>query len=302
MTHETPNNLLAQELTSRVNRGVAYLQSITQNGLISEFEHEARGGSDGWITVCVGSALSEFDAIPSEMVPSVINLRDNRGGWGWNNSVVPTDADSTLRAMQFLRKAGVNNPRLFKEAEAFVLSHQQPDGGIATFLPEDLQALGKEPVGGWIESHPCVSALALKQITNPEAKQRIKSYLENHIKQYGYRTYWWDTPQYVAHELGAGGDLPVDTSDALDVSLDLLRKAKHGIRDDDGIQTLLRLQRPNGQFLSTTKFLMPGSEQSVSDIVSGKVPPRRYSRDEKGALTTPAAIVALHRQKQLLLT
>ena len=295
-----PNQALEQELTGRVNRGVKYLVDNTQDGLCIDYHHERLGASDAWITTLVGSVLSEFDAVPEQMLPAMLDLKDDRGGWGWNVHV-PSDADVTLRALQFFRKVGFYDAEIFSKAEDFILDHQQEDGGIATFLPEDVRIVREGGTSGYVEPHPEVDALALKQLTNPAAKTRIKEHLDHSIDKFGYASFWWNTPHYLAHELGVKEELPVDQSDALELSLDLLRKAKNGVKDQQETETLFRLQEPNGQFPPTTKLRFPDKDLSAIDIISGTIAGRMIP-DDKGILTTPIAILALHKQKNLLRT
>lgn len=91
-----------------VEGGKEYLTSRLVNGLCHEFYQLRHGPSWAWTTACVGSTLSEFGGVSDEMVGAILDLQHKNGGWSYNPNA-PPDADSTLRALQFLRKIGFEN-------------------------------------------------------------------------------------------------------------------------------------------------------------------------------------------------
>lgn len=271
--------------------GKEYLLSKAEHGLFREFHQLAHGASEAWTSACVGSSLREFGEVPEEILEILLSQQSKEGGWSYN-SLVPSDTDSTLRVMQFLQKNDFQDHSVLKKAERFVLSHQQPDGGIATYLPSDLEKMGYGAAKGWMSSHPCVTALAVNILPESETTKKARRFL----KSQGLNAYWWRTPRYVGYELGQKAVAPIDDADVVDLSLHLLTQSKLGKANKTGALKLLKLQRPNGSFESTKQFRIPRPDKNLTDLTGEE----EIIEDQRGILSTCAAIVALERQRKLL--
>lgn len=269
--------------------GKEYLLSRLAGGLCCEFHQLRRGPSVAWTTCCVGSALTEFGAVPPEMVKAILALQHRSGGWSYNALVSP-DADSTLRAIQFLRKAGVKDEKVLGRAERFVLKHQGSDGGFSTYLLRTARLLGYPDVRGWVSSHPCVSALALNLIRDERALHRAHQYLEKER-----RPYWWRTPLYVLYEMGRLPEQEVESDDPVEMSLLLLLKTKLRITDQETAIKLSSLQRLDGSWSPSQMFRVPRPHQLLPELTGAE----EIVPDQQGIFSTSAAIVALARQGAL---
>ncbi|MFA6587567.1 MAG: prenyltransferase/squalene oxidase repeat-containing protein [Patescibacteria group bacterium] len=215
------------------------------------------------------------------------------GGWSYNQHVVP-DADTTLRVLQFLGKAGFNNEVIINRAEQFVIAHQQADGGIATYLPDMVTAMGY-PEGGWTVSHPCVTALASRILRNEQAKQKARQYLDIRLANGDTRAYWWKTPWYVRYESGfINGES--FSNDPVELSLVLLLKARYSLADRKLLVSLKNLQLDDGSWPASRQFRIPRPNQFLEDINEGT----ELVEDRTRIFSTAAAVVAISRQKALL--
>jgi len=281
------------EIRDAIERGRLYLLSKIINGLCLEFYQLRHGPSWAWTTVCVGSTLSEFGAVPEELLDAVLKLQRFEGGWSYNQ-VVPADADTTLRVLQFFYKIEFDDRVILTQAEKFVLAHQRSDGGFATYRVEAIKAMGYQNVTGWVGSHPCVTALAINQIHDEAAKQKARWYLRNYLKFRGPKSYWWITPYYILYEVGCLKDVGVGV-DPVEISLALLLKAKFGISDGKLVKRLLSLQEDQGNFPPSRQFRIPRPDKRLVDFTGSE----EVVEDGQGIFSTCAAIVALSRQLKL---
>ena len=276
-----------------IETGKEYLTSQIKDGLCQEFHQLRHGPSLAWPTACIGSTLSEFHAVPKEMLEAVLELRWDCGGWSYNQKAAP-DADTTLRVIQLFQKVGFADAQIMASAEDFVIAHQQTDGGIATFLPEYLTAMGY-PAGGWTISHPCVTALATNILHQGPAQRRANKYIAERIARGDLRTYWSRRPWYVLYEAGRLKQVPVST-DVAELSLVLLLKAKLRMPDQTLLAGLARLQLADGSFPSSSLFRIPRPQQLLENLTGDE----EIVRDERRIFSTAAAIVAIARQEALL--
>ncbi len=275
-----------------VEAGQDYLLSCFQGGLCHEFHQLRHGPGTVWTTACIGSTLSEFGRVPEEVFGTLLKMQHENGGWSFSEGV-PPDADSTLRMLQFWNKVGYNGAE-WGLGEVFVLSHQRGDGGIATFRPETVRAMGYSE-GGWTESHPCVSALGLRILRNLEARNRLYHYLAGRLNQGDARAYWWKTPWYVLYEYGLYRPESI-SGDPVEVSLCLLLKARLGMPDKALVSSLLQMQLADGSFPASQQFRIPRPHQTLDDITGGE----EVVEDKKRVFSTAAAIVAIARHEVLL--
>jgi len=277
----------------QIKMGVNYLLAQFQNGLCLEFHQLRHGPSIAWTTACIGSTLAEFQAVPKETLEAILSLQWDCGGWSYNQNSVP-DADSTLRVLQFLMKVGFSDHTIVNKAEAFALSHQQADGGIATYRPEAVAMMGY-PEGGWTASHPCVTALAVHVIRDEQARAKANHYLVNRLEKGDARAYWWQTPWYVRYEAcRMNGE--VVGSDPVEIGLALLLKARLGLVDRDLAARLANLQLSDGSFPASHQFRIPRPNQLLDEITEKT----EKVEDQKRIFATAAAVVAIARQEALL--
>ncbi len=276
-----------------VETAKSFLLSQIKDGLCREFFQLRHGPSDAWVTACVGSTLAEFKAVPPETLEAILGRQWSEGGWSYNQRVMP-DADSTLRALQFLRKIGFRDEAVISRAEDFVAVHQRPDGGIATFRPATVARLGY-PEGGWTESQPCVTALAANILSLESVRQKAKEYVRQRLIRGDARAYWWRTPWYVLYEAGHLQTAAI-TSDPVEISLCLLLKAKQGLADPERLSLLESFQLADGSFPVSRLFRLPRPEQTLADITGQE----EIVVDRTRIFSTSAAVIAIARQQALL--
>jgi len=251
-----------------------YLLSRIEKGLCLEFHQLRHGPSLAWTTACIGSTLAEFHIVPKETLEALLSLQWDCGGWSYNQNSLP-DADSTLRVLQFLTKVEFSDRAVTGRAERFVISHQQVDGGIATYRPE-MVAMMRYPEGGWTTSHPCVTALAINVLRDAQV-------------------HWWRTPWYVRYEAcWANGE--VVGSDPVEIGLALLLKARLGVADRELTARLMGLQLNDGSFPTSHQFRIPRPYQFLDDITDQT----EVVEDHTRIFSTAAAVVAISRQEALL--
>jgi hypothetical protein len=270
-----------------------YLLSHVENGLCFEFHKLRHGPSIAWTTACIGSTLAEFQAVPKGMLETLLSLQWDNGGWSYNQNSLP-DADSTLRVLQFFGKVKFDDRAIIDKAEKFVISHQQDDGGIATYSPETV-AMMKYPKGGWTSSHPCVTALAARILQNKQAKNKATRYIASHLKRGDARAYWWQTPWYVRYESGCLNGENI-SEDPVEIGLALLLKARLAMTDNELMTKLIGMQLSDGSFPPSQQFRIPRPNQSLDDITEQV----EVVMDNTRMFSTAAAVVAISRQEALL--
>ncbi|OGY48421.1 MAG: hypothetical protein A2663_01690 [Candidatus Buchananbacteria bacterium RIFCSPHIGHO2_01_FULL_46_12] len=277
-----------------IDAAKTYLLTRIENGLCLEFHQLRHGPSLAWTTACVGSTLAEFQVVLPAMIEALLSQQWDNGGWSYNQNFVSADADSTLRVIQFLGKAGFHDQKVIDRAERFVISHQQADGGIATYLPKALATMGYSS-GAWTTSHPCVTALAASILQNQSARNKAKHYITDRLKKGDARAYWWQTPWYVRYESGWPNGENIG-NDPVELGLALLLKAKFGKTDKELMARLLKLQLGDGSFLSSRQFRIPRPNQFLDDITEQT----EVVEDRARIFSTAAAVVAISRQEALL--
>jgi len=270
-----------------------YLLSRVEKGFCLEFHQLRHGSSLAWTTACIGSTLAEFRSVPGETLGAILSLQWNCGGWSYNQNSVP-DADTTLRVLQFLKKVGFSDRVLIDKSEKFVISHQQVDGGIATYHPEAVAMMGYSE-GGWTTSHPCVTALATNILRDKQARAKANRYLVNRLKKGDARAYWWRTPWYVRYESSWINGEKVG-NDPIEIGLVLLLKARLKMVDKELTDRLIGLQHNDGSFPASHQFRIPRPHQFLDDITNQA----EVVEDCTRIFSTAAAVVAIFRQKALL--
>jgi hypothetical protein len=293
---EVEIEILRQEINTSILRGKDYLHSVIEFGLCPEFHQLAHGPSLAWTSACVGSTLAEFRETPDSLVEAIIALQNVDGGWSYNQ-MVPSDADTTLRVIQLFEKVGLDDKRILLIAEKFVLAHQKEDGGFSTYTSRALGQMKYQSAAGWTSSHPCVTALAINHLLDSEAREKAQAFMDKHLDHIGPKSYWWRTPRYVGYEQGLDLDSEIDAHDPVDVALDLLTKANANRRGDSMTRTLTQLQSSGGSFIPNRQFRIPRPNKLLEELTEEE----EIVLDQRGVLSTCAAIVALNRQRKLLL-
>ena len=277
------------DLKAAVKAGTSFLLSRVESGLCPEFGDQLRhGASQAWTSACIGSTLSEVGIISTDVLDALLSMQWSGGGWSYNQGVSP-DADSTLRALQFLNKIGFKDSSVISQAELFVAAHQQVDGGIATFLPDLLSQMGY-PEGGWTISHPCVTALAINVLPDGKVRSKAVEYLASRARAGDARSYWWRTQWYFRYEFGWINGDPVG-SDPVELGLVLLTKAKLGLADAAATAELSKLQLADGSFPASHQFRIPRPHQNLDDFTGDE----EVVVDNTRILSTAAAMIAIYR-------
>ncbi len=283
---------MAKTMSQCVELGKAYLISKIINGLCFEFHQMQHGPSWAWTTACVGSTLSEFGFVSQEMLEVILSLQCKNGGWGYNPKVF-SDADTTLRVIQFLKKIRFRDKTILERAERFVVSHQLSDGGFATYLSEAAESTGYKNCSGWCSSHPCNTILAINILSDQSVIAKADEYMSQRLSKSNFNSYWWRTPYYVRYEMGLPNG-PPQSNDPVELGLALLLKSKRGVYDPTSTRKLISLQTDNGSFPPSSQFRIPDSNKSVGDNIDEG---ERILYDYQGIFSTCAAIVAIERQK-----
>lgn len=156
------------------------------------------GPAQEWATANVGWRLSALLDTHREVLAErleraadwLLNRPAGRAGWGYNRTL-DGDADTTAQALLFLAALGRRRP---PDAYAFLCSHQQSDGGFATYLPNPL-------VGSWGRSHAEVTPIALMALQTgpsglaPTDLTRGLGWVCRAGRSDGlWNSFWWSTP------------------------------------------------------------------------------------------------------------
>jgi squalene cyclase len=195
--------MIAIATQTAVGRGIEFLcRNQYADGSWSDWALPP-GESRAWTTAYVGWKLG---TLPRELAPAraldraaswLAGAGFADGGWGYGPGTGP-DADSTALALLFL---GGQGQRL-RSAMPVLLSHQQSDGGFATYT----RAWNH---GAWTLSQPEVTAtVMLALLDDPGAHEPVAAaarYLRAHRRPDGlWPSYWWTSPLYATDVALAG--------------------------------------------------------------------------------------------------
>ena len=256
-----------------VDAGTRYLLTQNRGGKYREFDGLAYGASGPWVTACVASSLLDVEIRDEKALAYLLRRQRRSGGWSYNWKV-PSDADSTLRVLQFLSLVGFTDENVIAPAERFVLAHQTADGGIATYQPSHLiglvaRGIGYRSAAGWTSSHGCVSALALNVLRRPP--DSLREYVARYVATQGFSSYWWRTPFYIGNETDRAGmattvEVP-RLHDSIEASLALIMQARHDTYDPSTVERLVESQRQDGSFPGSGQFRIPRPNQLLENEV-----------------------------------
>jgi hypothetical protein len=287
--------------------GAEYLlRGQAEDGHWEEY-HLPTGASDAWITAYVGLAL----VVASERgigggaraaaVRAARWLSVNRqypSGWGYNGSTGP-DSDSTALALTLVRAMGL--PARPSD-EKWLRARWQPGGGFATYD-------GPE---AWGTAHVDVTPaayLALGAAGREELREELIAYLlRQRLPDGTWPAYWWRSNLYSTHaclELlrdldvsdllvrpSVAGTIAIqsDFELALAIEIAMLCGGPVGIASA-WAQKLATHQLPNGSWRGDENLRVT----DPSCYAPWERPQGKLYRDDRGLLTTAAAVRALAR-------
>ena len=122
-------------LSHPIDRAIRFLLAARKpDGWWRDFDTLA-GSSDEWVRDALAAA--------HELWSRLARRQSWSGGWAYNRRV-PSDADSTLWALNLGRRLAVTRSFRMRRARAFIGRHLRANGGVATYsicLPHHLAAL-----------------------------------------------------------------------------------------------------------------------------------------------------------------
>jgi hypothetical protein len=270
------------------------------------------GRSEAWTTSYAGASLAHVAAAVSgvDVAPALAAARafidaarHPRGGWGYNSRCDP-DADSTARAILFLRALGDAVPL---HDYAALAKFQLESGDFSTY-----RAFAGRP--GWCAGHPDVTVVALRALLEalPPGHvilRRGRARLARYVRETSNTlSYWWPSPLYMAKELlllqredAAGFHLLLPRSSAtsgascFDAALALEIAVLRGARQDNAQANARRLasrQNSDGSWPSSPLL-------RITDPLSTQPGDRRFraseiASDDRRIFTTATVMSALH--------
>ena len=192
-------------MKEQIHKAIGFLiKSRNEDHIWSDFLLPT-GESDGWVTGYIGCMLAASGdpralvaAREAWEVHGPKHYFNGHGGWSFNRHS-PEDADSTAWSIRFGLNLGLVGKLRITAAEEFLMTHLQPDGGIATFVLERdvrkfVNARPEEQVSGWMITHPCVTAAAANV---PSLNDKLIPFLlRNQLPDGGWEAYWWIDPVY----------------------------------------------------------------------------------------------------------
>lgn len=198
--------LQAPNMDLVLQRAIAAIVAAQQaNGQWQDFEIPEVGISDAWVTAHVGLKLRSLpekwrDAGVERALDRAADYLQANGRVGWSYSDrSPADADSTSHALLFLQAMGRIPHRATLD---FLLEHQQPDGGFATFLAGPAAPRWHS----WCISHPDVTAVAVRALLPHAADTSVadriapaQQYMTNVRGAEGcWPVFWWRLDWFTA--------------------------------------------------------------------------------------------------------
>ncbi|MGB3649796.1 MAG: prenyltransferase/squalene oxidase repeat-containing protein [Rivularia sp. (in: cyanobacteria)] len=192
---------------SRLNQAIEaatrfLLNSSNQKGWWQDFEikfHRRR--SDEWVTAYVGTALASLNNEKAQKAANrawnLLLSRQSSPGWGYN-SFTPPDADSTAWTLRLATALDKIQSQRAKSASQFLLKHLSSSGGVACYLPSELdntEEASSKSIEGWCSAHTCITAAVagLEGINAPSIDFLRNTQLEDG----SWKAYWWYDDEYV---------------------------------------------------------------------------------------------------------
>ena len=289
-----------ESLEKSIGEAIKYI-SDRQNNDGSWCEYINQGGiSDVWSTAFIGNKIFDIPELKFEFqkaIKFVENSMNDDFLWGYNKTWI-NDCDSTNFALLSLLLA---NKKIKQECIDSLNKFQREDGGFSTYndqklLLESLNDININDVGGWCQSHQCVTAVTLY----------IKSYLKrdledilNYIKKIEIKnitSYWWSSPIYVYYYLSYSYNI-IDCNTELDkiieeisslqledgsfktncmddrvfytaMALEILMfdYDKHVSKVNKAVSFLMKNQYKDGSWTNSNALLIPDPSKDVWDV------------------------------------
>jgi squalene cyclase len=194
-----------------IQRAAAFLERMqAPDGMWRDFGTMA-GRSSEWVTAFVlrgSESVPELAKARCTAAAGLLRRQRENGGWGFNRAV-PTDCDSTAWSLLALTGDGLMPEAAARRAGRYVISHQHPNGGFATFAADDgIDAYidaDEDRTAGWLSAHVCVSGVALQALTRiprgtGPATRRARAYLLTELDRTGlWNSYWWKDWTYATY-------------------------------------------------------------------------------------------------------
>jgi hypothetical protein len=195
-----------RDMDLAVRRAIGALVAAQElDGQWRDFEIPEVGISDAWVTAHVGLKLRSMPEQWQDMTIRRALSRaadylqaDAKLAWSYSNRL-PNDTDSTAHVVLFLQRMGRTPP---SDSLRFLLDHQRPDGGFATFLPRS----GMPGGHSWCGSHPDVTAVAVRALSPfamaaeiADSIRRARSYMRRIYREEGcWPVFWWRLDWFTA--------------------------------------------------------------------------------------------------------
>ena len=195
-------------IDAAVASGVRFLGGRLGKSLAGLWHDFSSPGISYGSTECVSAFMATLLApIPegrslARAVSSTLLARARpSGGWGYREDV-PEDCDSTAWVLLVATTAGVTAPPgLIRRSQEFIVTHQRPGGGFATYNDAARAALTPGNQAGWFApevSVTCSAALALAATKYPDTSviRSACAFIADHCTASGWPSYWWQGLSY----------------------------------------------------------------------------------------------------------
>ncbi len=164
-------------------------------------------GSTECVTAFIAAQLGpipEGRALAARAITAVAARPRAGGGWGYREDV-PADCDSTAWVLLAASATGVGLPgELVARAAAFLTSHQDANGGFATYGQGARTSLTPADQPGWFEpevsvTSSAVMALAETGMADPDRLRAARDFLTRQCAEGLWASYWWVGFGYATH-------------------------------------------------------------------------------------------------------
>jgi hypothetical protein len=174
-------------------------------GLWRDFESPAISvGSTECISAFIATLLARIPAarpVARAVASTLLAHARASGGWGYREDVIE-DVDSTAWVMLAAAAAGVvAAPGVIRLSQAYLVAHQQADGGFATYSPDERRHLVAAGVPQWSQSETTVTcstvlALAATRYNDARLTRSACDFVASQGTENGWLSYWWRGTAY----------------------------------------------------------------------------------------------------------
>jgi len=303
-----------KSIEKSINKATEFvLGSRDKDGMWYNFLTRHHGESADWVTSFAGLNLLKAGVDKIELrktARSVLERQKKNGGFSYNDKIVP-DADSTAFAIRFLKNFGYEKE--LKNAQEFLKSHQNNDGGFGTYREKAIREYHRIPenmsVEGWCASTPDITAsVFLVDNKNKKARDYL---IKTQRKGGNWNSYWWTSDVYVTvHSLEALSKLKdkdkilksqnwlADNKNVPEAAFyialsmqGLLENPKYKSILEERAYKLIEFQREDGSWNTTPilRFPLPSNKEPWKDNSKW----REDAKDQNRIFTTSTCIRAL---------